>query len=60
MALLRRLYGKLRLTVNETKSAVAGVFARKFIGYGLWPGSGKRKVADNPLRTFKPRIRQLT
>lgn len=25
MALLRRLYGKLKLTVNEAKSAVAGV-----------------------------------
>jgi RNA-directed DNA polymerase len=32
MALLRRLYGQLRLTVNETKSAVASVFGRKFLG----------------------------
>jgi RNA-directed DNA polymerase len=31
MALLRRLYGKLRLTVNETKSAVTRVFGRKFL-----------------------------
>jgi RNA-directed DNA polymerase len=63
MALLRRLYGKLRLTVNETKSAVASVFGRKFLGYGFWPGPGgviKRKVAEKPLRTFKQRIRQLT
>src|SRR5450631_1193174 len=63
MALLRRLYGKLRLTVNETKSAVASVFDRKFLGYGFWPGLDgviKRKVADKPLRTFKQRIRQLT
>jgi RNA-directed DNA polymerase len=63
MALLRRLYGKLRLTVNETKSAVASVFGRKFLGYSFWvaPGSAiKRKVADKPLRTFKRRIRQLT
>jgi hypothetical protein len=35
MALLRRLYGKLRLTVNETKSAVASVSARKFLGYAF-------------------------
>ena len=28
MALLRRLYGKLNLTVNEAKSAVASVFGR--------------------------------
>ena len=36
MALLRRLYARLRLTVNETKSAVASAFGRKFLGYGLW------------------------
>jgi RNA-directed DNA polymerase len=63
MALLRRLYGELHLTVNETKSAVASVFGRKFLGYGFWPGPGgviKRKVAEKPLRTFKQRIRQLT
>jgi RNA-directed DNA polymerase len=63
MALLRRLYGKLRLTVNETKSAVASVFGRKFLGYSFWVAPGgvvKRKVAEKPLRTFKQRIRQLT
>ena len=63
MALLRRLYGKLHLTVNETKSAVAGVFGRKFLGYGFWVAPGgaiKRKVAVKPLMTFKRRIRQLT
>ncbi|MGK9237286.1 hypothetical protein KXS07_36635 [Inquilinus limosus] len=31
--LLRWLHGRLRLTVNETKSTVAGVFGRKFLGY---------------------------
>jgi len=63
MALLRRLYGKLRLTVNEAKSAVASVFGRKFLGYSFWVASGgeiKRKVAAKPLATFKTRIRQLT
>ena len=63
MALLRRLYGKLRLTVNETKSAVTSVFGRKFLGYSFWVAPGgaiKRKVAVKPLRTFKQRIRQLT
>ena len=63
MALLRRLYGKLRLTVNETKSAVASVFGRKFLGYSFWVAPGgavKRKVAAKPLRAFKQRIRQLT
>ena len=36
MALLRRLYGRLRLTVNESKSAVADVKGRKFLGYCFW------------------------
>jgi RNA-directed DNA polymerase len=63
MALLRRLYGRLRLKVNETKSAVASVFGRKFLGYSLWVASGgvvKRKVAVKPLQAFKHRIRELT
>src|ERR1700738_1829449 len=63
MALLRRLYGKLRLTLNETKSAVISVFGRKFLGYSFWVAPGgvmKRKVAVKPLVTFKQRIRQLT
>jgi len=63
MALLRRLYEKLRLKINEDKSAVASVFGRKFLGYSLWvaPGGGiKRKVADKPLKAFKRRVRQLT
>ncbi len=63
MRLLRRLYGRLHLTVNETKSAVASVLGRKFLGYSFWVAPGgviKRKVADKPLATFKARIRQLT
>jgi hypothetical protein len=52
MALLRRLYGALRLTVNEAKSAVASVFGRKVLGYSFWVAPGgevKRRVADKPL-----------
>lgn len=63
MALLRRLYGKLHLAVNEAKSAVASVFGRKFLGYAFWVAQGgviKRRVADKPMATFKHRIRQLT
>jgi len=63
MALLRRLYGRLGLKVNETKSAVASVFGRKFLGYSLWVAPGgvvKRKVAAKPLLAFKHRIRELT
>jgi group II intron reverse transcriptase/maturase len=62
MSLLRKLYAKLRLRVNETKSAVASVFGRKFLGFSFWVDRGgevKCKVADKPLATFKQRIRQL-
>jgi RNA-directed DNA polymerase len=63
MALLRRCYARLRLTVNEAKSAVAVVWGRKFLGYGLWAAKGgeiKRRVADKPMATFKQRVRELT
>jgi retron-type reverse transcriptase len=36
MALLKRLYEKLHLSVNESKSAVASALGRKFLGYELW------------------------
>jgi RNA-directed DNA polymerase len=61
MALLRRMYARMHLTVNEAKSAVGGVFGRKFLGYSLWAsakGEVKRKVATKPMATFKHRIRQ--
>lgn len=63
MELLRRCYAKLRLTVNESKSAVAKITGRKFLGYSFWfapKGEIKRKVAAKPLATFKQRVRQLT
>jgi group II intron reverse transcriptase/maturase len=63
MALLRRLYGRLHLSINEGKSAVASAFGRKFLGYSFWVAAGgvtKRKVADKPLMAFKRRVRQLT
>ena len=63
MALLLRLYGKLRLKVNTAKSAVASVFGRKFLGYSFWAAPGgkiKRRVANKPMAAFKQRIRELT
>ena len=63
MVLLRRLYGRLHLTVNEAKSAVASVFGRKFLGYAFWAAPGgvvKRRVADKAIKAFKNHIRDLT
>jgi RNA-directed DNA polymerase len=63
MALLRRLYGRLKLKVNEAKSAVADALGRKFLGYAFWAardGQIKCAVATKPLATFKRRIREMT
>lgn len=60
---LRKLYDRLHLKVNEAKTAVAGAYGRKFLGYCLWQNAGgdvKRAVADKALDTFKRRIRQIT
>ena len=63
MAWLRKLYGDLRLQINEAKSAVASAFGRKFLGYELWVAPGREvkcAVAQKALDNFKARIRQLT
>lgn len=63
MVLLRRLYGRLKLQINEAKSAVAPVFDRKFLGYAFWQtweGEVKCGVAAKPMAAFKRRVRELT
>jgi RNA-directed DNA polymerase len=63
MSALRRLYGNLRLRVNETKSAVARPWDRKFLGYSFWvakDGTIKRRVADQAIVAMKQRVRQVT
>jgi len=63
MALLKTLYAKLKLQINEAKSAVASAFGRKFLGYALWVAKGqevKCAVSHKALNNFKVRIRQLT
>jgi hypothetical protein len=46
---------------SQTKSAVASVKGRKFLGYSFWFGKEgvKRRVADKPMASFKQRVRQL-
>ena len=62
MALLRKCYARLRLKVNEAKSAVASAARRTFLGFGFWfsRDGPKRKVSSEALATFKHRVRQLT
>ena len=50
---------RLKLKVNETKSAVAHVTKRKFFGYSFRV-DGELKVANQSLVKFKKRIRELT
>lgn len=63
MRLLRRCYDRLHLQVNESKSAVASAFGRKFLGYALWQagdGEVQRAVSQQALAAFKQRIRWIT
>jgi group II intron reverse transcriptase/maturase len=63
MTWLRKRYARLRLKVNEAKSAVAPAFERKFLGFALWRAPGgevKRAVAAKAKAAFKQRVRWLT
>ncbi len=63
MALLRKQYSKLKLQINEDKSAIASALGRKFLGYALWVAKGgevKYSVAHKAMDNFKARIRQHT
>jgi group II intron reverse transcriptase/maturase len=63
MQTLRRLYARLRLRVNEAKSALANPRDRKFLGYSFWyaaGGSVKPRVAAKPLAKLKQRVREMT
>lgn len=63
MRTLRRLFAKLRLQINESKSAVARPWNRKFLGYSFWVAPGrevKRRVASKALAAMKQRVRSIT
>jgi RNA-directed DNA polymerase len=52
---------KLKLKVNETKSAVARPQERKFLGFSFTAGPEfKRVIAPKALDRFKQRIREIT
>jgi RNA-directed DNA polymerase len=63
MASLRRfITERLKLKVNEAKSAVDVPQKRKFLGFTFTAGrlANRRKLAPESLQRFKARIRQLT
>jgi RNA-directed DNA polymerase len=52
---------KLKLKVNETKSAVARPQERKFLGFSFTDGPEiKRAIAPKSLVRFKRRVREIT
>ena len=63
LAALRQKYARLRLRINEDKSAVARVWDRKFLGYSFWVAQGgevRRRVAPKALEEMKHRVRHIT
>jgi len=57
----RFLTRKLRLKVNESKSAVARPKDRKFLGFSFTSGEVvRRRIAPKAILRFKERIRELT
>jgi RNA-directed DNA polymerase len=60
-SLKRFISTKLKLKVNESKSAVAEPWERKFLGFSFtWTKAPKRRIAPKAVQRFKERIRELT
>src|SRR6266536_695313 len=60
-SITRFITQKLKLKVNETKSAVARPQQRKFLGFSFTDGLEiKRTIAPKALERFKHRIREVT
>jgi RNA-directed DNA polymerase len=56
----RFLTKKLRLKVNEAKSAVARPEERKFLGFSISNDGSERRIAPKALDKFKTQIRDMT
>jgi RNA-directed DNA polymerase len=60
-SIVRFITTKLKLRVNEQKSAVARPWERKFLGFSFtWHREPKRRIAPKAVIRFKERVRQLT
>ncbi len=60
-SITRFIAQKLKLKVNEAKSAVARPQERKFLGFSFTKGPEvKRAIAPKALERFKKRVRQIT
>ncbi len=57
----RFITNKLKLKVNESKSAVAKPQERKFLGFSFTGGKElKRKIAPKAISRFRERVREIT
>jgi RNA-directed DNA polymerase len=61
MSITRFITQRLKLRVNETKSAVARPQERKFLGFSFTDGPEiRRAIAPKALERFKDKIREIT
>jgi group II intron reverse transcriptase/maturase len=57
------LFGKLRLQINQTKSAVDRAWRRPFLGFSFWMAPGRTvrvRVSSRSLGRMKDRVRRIT
>jgi RNA-directed DNA polymerase len=60
-SMVRFITTKLRLKVNQRKSAVARPWERKFLGFSFtWNREPKRRIAPKAVERFQQRVRELT
>jgi RNA-directed DNA polymerase len=59
-SITRFLATRLKLKVNEAKSAVAHPWQRKFLGFSFTQTSRRRRIAPQALTRFQQRVRELT
>jgi RNA-directed DNA polymerase len=60
-SITRFITDKLRLKVNQSKSAVARPVERQFLGFSFTSGRRpRRRIAPKSVRRFKKRVRELT
>lgn len=60
-SIARFITTKLKLKVNQQKSAVARPWERKFLGFSFtWNRVSKRRIAPKAVLRFKRRVRELT
>src|SRR3954454_2430009 len=60
-SIARFITTKLKLKVNQQKSAVARPWERKFLGFSFtWGREPRRRIAPKAVLRFKERVRELT